>query len=196
MNALAEELNKFIDGRIPVIIRRGKVTSLDLTNDVCGITPKDGGADYKGVKLRSITKENAPSRFVVYPKVGSDVLFGIVQNNANDAFVIETSEIDNILIEIDTTLKFHIKTDGSIDIKSTQVKFNDGSFGGIVKVTELVSKLNTIESSLNTLKALVTSWVTVPGDGGAALKALLTAWAAMTITPTTNSMIHNTKVIH
>jgi len=46
----------------------------------------------------------------------------------------------------------------------------------------------------NTLKAAFTSWVVVPTDGGAALKAITAAWAGSTITPTVLADIENDAV--
>ena len=54
-----------------------------------------------------------------------------------------------------------------------EIRLMGGQLGGLVKVEELVKKLNAVEKDLNSLKQVFTTWVTVPQDGGAALKAAL-----------------------
>ena len=53
-----------------------------------------------------------------------------------------------------------------------------GKHGGIIKIEELTTKLNTIEQDINALKQALSTWVPIPSDGGAALKAAVTSWAA------------------
>lgn len=65
----------------------------------------------------------------------------------------------------------------------SEVKFLDGSFGGVVKVTELVQKLNNLENKVN---ALITWGLTVsPAFSPGTL-----------LTPTVNEDIENIKVKH
>ena len=79
---------------------------------------------------------------------------------------------------------------------SIDVILNTGSNGGMVKVNSLVSKLNTVESDLNNLKTVLSTWVPVPNDGGAALKTAAASWAGQTLTPTQASDLENNKVKH
>lgn len=72
----------------------------------------------------------------------------------------------------------------------------DDSYGGLVKVGDLVAKLNVLESDLNTLKQAFTAWVVVANDGGAALKAASAAWAGQTITETQVADLENDKIKH
>lgn len=80
------------------------------------------------------------------------------------------------------------------DLESIQ--FLDGSFGGLIKIEDLVDKINTIEQDLNTLKSAFSSWVTVPNDGGAALKTATASWAGQSITPTQVADIENDLITH
>lgn len=77
-----------------------------------------------------------------------------------------------------------------------EVVFLGGENKGMVKVTELVDKLNTLESDINDLKTAFSSWITVPNDGGAALKAAAASWYSSPLTPTQISDLENDKVQH
>jgi len=77
-----------------------------------------------------------------------------------------------------------------------QVILNEGEFGGLVKVEELVEKINNIESDINSLKNVFTAWVPVPNDGGAKLKADVTDWALDLITETQKEDLENEEVKH
>lgn len=76
------------------------------------------------------------------------------------------------------------------------VQFNGGKNEGLVKVVELTAKLNSLESDLNALKNVFTAWVTVPSDGGAALKTAAATWAGQKLTKTTKTEIQNNKIKH
>ena len=92
--------------------------------------------------------------------------------------------------------KLHLKADKKLEINSPEIKFNSGTFGGVPKVSPTVAKLNKLEAELNQLKGLIASWVIVPGDGGLALKTLLSAaWTSTTLTPTTISDLENPKIL-
>lgn len=76
------------------------------------------------------------------------------------------------------------------------IKLLDGSFGGLIKVEDLVSKLNTIEDDINTLKDVFTNWVVAPSDGGAALKSISASWAGDKLDNTNVDEIENEKITH
>jgi phage baseplate assembly protein gpV len=70
---------------------------------------------------------------------------------------------------------------------------NGGANGGVPLSAPLVSKINALESDLNTLKGIFTTWSPTPNDGGVALKALLGAYSSNSITPTTETEVSNTE---
>jgi len=80
------------------------------------------------------------------------------------------------------------------DVES--IKFLDGSYGGLIKIEDLVSKINNIESDINDIKTVFQTWVAVSGDGGAALKAAAAAWYGSPITETQKADIENDKITH
>jgi len=83
-----------------------------------------------------------------------------------------------------------------VEIASEKIVYNGGDNEGWAKVRELTEKLNAIEKDLNNLKQVFSTWVTVPNDGGAALKAASTTWASNRLIETQQRDIENDKVKH
>ena len=85
-----------------------------------------------------------------------------------------------------------------MDIQVTEdgIELNGSNYGGVVKVGDLVDKINTIERDINKLKLAFSTWVTVPNDGGAALKAAAATWYAAQLAITTSSELENTTLSH
>ena len=81
------------------------------------------------------------------------------------------------------------------DIESIQ--FLNGSFGGLIKIEELTTKLNNVEKDLNDLKEVFsTTWTPTPNDGGAALKVAAANWYAATIAETERGDLENELIKH
>jgi hypothetical protein len=77
-----------------------------VENDTCTVD------NYEDVRLNSIV-EGLDSQFTIYPKVGSKVVIGRLENEDN-AFVIGVSEIEKVIIKIgDQSFEFQ---DGNVTI--------------------------------------------------------------------------------
>lgn len=107
--------------------------------------------------------------FVLIPKVGSIVLVSFLADS--EYYVTMVSDIDSIFL-------------------------NGNNYDGVVKITDLVTKLNNLENKLNDLIIVFNSWTPVPNDGGAALKAVLASWVATALTPTIKANLENITVKH
>lgn len=123
---------------------------------------------------------------IEFPSIGSTVM--VAKMPDGETYIVRGSDIDKWLCYIDTDNKLEADVNGFV--------FNNGNFGGLVKVFDLVNKLNAIESDLNTLKTAFSTWIVVPTDGGAALKAIAATWYGSVITPTVASDLENLKVKH
>lgn len=77
-----------------------------------------------------------------------------------------------------------------------QVIANEGQLGGLIKIEDLVNRLNILEKDVNTLKTAFNTWVTVPNDGGAALKAAAATWSGNPLTETVREDMEDTKFLH
>jgi len=159
------------------------VDSVDINKKSCDVTPINGDAPILGVKLMA---ESDPGKgMFLIPKEGSAVIVNMLDKD--NACVVMYSELEKIVVETG---------DQKIEMQNGSIVFNGGNFNGLVKVLELTQKLNAIESDINTLKNVFTTWVPVPNDGGAALKTAATAWSISTLTPTTQTDIENQKIKH
>lgn len=150
---------------------------------------------------------------VLVPTTGSNAVYYLPSNGTQVVCWLETgkrlclgavfSEADPVPAEVDENtqvLQFgeaqvilkadsiHLKI-GSISIlMDDKITFNDGSKNSfMMKIDQVVSKLNRLENALNALKQVFTLWVPAPMDGGAVLKAAITSWATQLIQPTTTA---------
>lgn len=116
--------------------------------------------------------------------------------SATASFGIYLEDSQTNIEVIDNKITITTKDNGSIIIDGENILFNGGDNGGLVKVNDLVSKVNIIENDLNTLKNAIAGWTPVLNDGGTALKTATSAWFAATITNTTAADLKNDKVKH
>ena len=128
------------------------------------------GLSVPDVRLRASTEVDG-AQILLRPAVGSVVIVGSL-----------TGDLDHLVVL-------------SMD-RAEEVVINGGSLGGIVKVKELTSKLNTLEREINDIKQLLSSWTPVPNDGGASLKVAVASWAGKPITLTRREDYEDTKVTH
>jgi len=148
-------------------IYQGIVKSVD--GILCTVTM--GGIDIPNVRLRA-SEIDDDSQMLVMPKIGSAVIVGSLSGDLSDLVVLQVDKVESISV-------------------------NGGKLGGLIKINELINKLNAIENDINTLKQVFsTAWVTVPQDGGAALKAASAAWASNTLTVTEVQDIEDDKITH
>lgn len=130
-----------------------------------------GEIDIPDVRIRASETANDNSQMLVCPKIGSAVILGSLSGDYTDLAILSVDEVDHIII-------------------------NGGKKGGLINVTDLVNRLNTIERDINTLKSAFASWVAVPQDGGAALKIATSAWSGSQLQPTTKEQIEDNLVTH
>lgn len=175
--AIIEAVNK-ITGRHKsdeVTYVNAEVTSVDIAYRICSCVVIDGHTEYElpTVKLMAVVDDG----LLIEPSIGSIVKVIFSQNI--EPFVCQYSEIENI----------------TIDAK-TSIKFNDGTFGGLVKISELVDKINKIEKDINSLKNVFSTWIVAPSDGGAALKTASVQWVTDRLTETKIEDLENKLITH
>lgn len=157
------------------------VKSIDTVTYTCYCEPIADYADIQQVKIKLAADKNG---FFLVPKVNSLVIVSFT--SMSSAFISMVTEIDNLVIYIDSNNKLEVSSTGFI--------FNGGSLGGLVKLNNLVTKLNNLESLINKFVTNINGWTPVPNDGGAALKALFTGNPVAALTPTVNADLENTKI--
>lgn len=120
------------------------------------------------------------------PSVNSTCLIGVIENNLTNTFLIYASAIEEHLIIDKTGFKVHLNN-GFLTINGDQ-------FSGIVKAPELKEQLDKNTLILEKIQSVFNSWTTVPNDGGAALKALVSQFTNLDRADLSN--IENNKIKH
>lgn len=112
-------------------------------------------------------------------------------DNSNGIFI--TPKIDSVVIVV-----MNSNFDGFVGMYSAidYIQFGDGSYNGMVKIEDLVSRMNIIENDINDIKTAFSNWVVAPNDGGAALKTIAGSWFGSQLDPTENSDIENEDITH
>jgi len=180
--ALMQQLLQWIPASVV-----GKVTAVQAPA-TCTVEPIDGGAVFYKVRLRG-TADGDDSGVYAEPKVDSYVIISPLNHDDTQMWVSRFTEVE----------KWHVRTNSGSKVEvlaNGEVHLNGDSKGALVVVSDLVTKLNTLENDLNTIKAVFSAWTPVPNDGGAALKGAASTWAGQTLTNTTAANIQNTKVKH
>jgi hypothetical protein len=159
------------------------VVSVDKAKNTCDVSID--GNELGEVRLQAIVDVNRKG-CRLYPAVNSSIVIEQMDDKGNWVVALY-SEIEEVVFEIGGM---------SLVMNAQGIVLNGGGLDGLVKLNDLVTKLNTVEDDLNTLKTVFKSWVTVPSDGGAALKTAATTWANASITKTTKADLEDTNVKH
>ena len=158
------------------------VNSVDIATRTCDCSIIDGNvaSDLPGVLLMSEVDDG----LLIEPVVGSTIK--VLFSRDVDPIAVQFSEIANVTL-----------------ITSGLIALNGTNYGGLIKLMDpnnpqagILSKLNNLESSINNLKTLLTTWIPVPTDGGAALKTIITEWSGMQLTETLSSDLENANITH
>lgn len=143
------------------------VKSRDDSNLICVCTPINGiDSDIPDVRLVA----GAGNGIIFFPRVGSIVL---VQPFAKDqtAYLAMVSQLDKI-------------------------QMLDGSFGGLVEVANLTTKLNNLENKVNSIISTFNTHVHSGVQTGAGSSAVSPTQVSGTLTPTNRGDIENTYITH
>jgi len=151
------------------------VNSVNKPKRTCSCTVIAGHTEYQlnSVKLMAVIDDG----LLIEPAIGSSVK--VIFSVNLEAFICQYSEIENI----------------TIDAK-TKIQLNDGTLGGLIKIEVLGEKINSLEDDINSLKQAFATWLTVPSDGGAALKTVTAQWTGSRLKKTKVSELENTKITH
>ena len=161
------------------------VSAVDQAKRICTCSPVDGGADILEVRLESdiaINSDNepiasTPKGFFIVPQIGSLVIVTFLAKD--DAFISAWTEIEEVIVI------------------TPQFTFNDGAFGGLTKLSDLVDRIKEYEDLFTQLKTDFNAWTPVPQDGGLALKAILiSGFLTKTVPSSSVSDFENDKIIH
>lgn len=150
------------------------------------ITVQYGDLTLSEVRLRAVENDNQP-QLLITPAIGSYVLvLDLSAGKFARCVVIQFSEVDSISIK-----------NTNITIDANQITLNGGSNKGLVKIDELVSKLNTLENAVNNLAAAYNSHShLVSTTAGAGNTTSIVNTYNDTLTNTTVNDLEDTKITH
>lgn len=166
MSEYSDQIRRAVRQLAGVTYETFPATVTAVEKESVDVKPLDSEAEISGVRLKAALDGN-DSGIVIVPKQGSTVLVTKIGGSDEECFVSMVAEAQEIRVKIGE-VGFFLDADGMV--------FNGGKFGGLVKVEELKSELKKITDYLAAIKQVFgTSWVPVPSDGGAALKAAMNA---------------------
>ena len=128
-------------------------TAKDVTDTTCTVE-RENAPTLHNVRLNAIDDE-LQSYVTVVPAVDSEVLVAIIENLKTEAVVIQSSEVQKVIIKIDEhTLT--MDKDGFI--------FNGGNQNGLVKIADMVNWMGKVYQDLTVLQTQLSTHV-VAGNG-------------------------------
>lgn len=173
------------------------VDSVDLENRTCECTPIDDKATTTISNVMLQAEKN--DGFFLVPADDSIVLVGI--SNEKKAFVLLTSDIQQLQVIIGEDSEFYVKPDqikgivgsSTLLVKDKVIQFNDGTFGGLIKIDTLKIQYDAMIAAFKA--ACVAGFTALSGlDGGASLSAFNTS--AASIQNLNKTTLENTTVTH
>jgi hypothetical protein len=106
--AFRKAINAIIKNEVPIMVTSGTVTNVrEHELDV----EREGLPELLGVRFHSVIDEEQASRFKIIPKVGSEVLCAIIENDSTEAYLLACSEIEKVQITM-AELVFEIEPEG------------------------------------------------------------------------------------
>lgn len=130
METIKDYIDRMIQQNIPTQIVVGKVISVDENKQVCDVDVVNS-PDLLDVRIRAVIDDEKKGVLIV-PKVDSYVLVGLINNRPESAFVASVTELD----------KYYLYANDEIQI-------GGDNFKGLVKIDDLVDKLNQLENKVN-----------------------------------------------
>lgn len=111
MLELAEQLGNALKDTVNKHQIKGVITGVarNVTDKNCDVE-REGESTLQDVRLQA-TEESLTSKIIIKPKEGSVVICAIIENLRSEACVIMCSEIDEVLIKIET-VEFRINAAG------------------------------------------------------------------------------------
>lgn len=142
------------------------VDSVDVTKKTCYCLPID---ESKADIVGARLMADNKTGFFLVPKVGSIVIVSYISNELT--YVSMFSEVD-------------------------EIQLNGDNFGGLVKIQELIDKLNNLENAFNQHLALYNTHTHAGVTSGGSSTAIPSAVDTNVLTPTVKTELENKTVNH
>lgn len=178
-NAVQKLAGTFKEDTVQLII--GTVESVDEDKAICSVKIQND-VTLPNVSLQASICDG----LLIIPVVDSTVY--VLTSKYNTPLVIQWSDIDKFMLQVGDSY-LEVKNDGSF-------QFNDGSFDGLVKVGELVKKINALENLLNGFISIYNTHTHTASSFGAPT-TVPSAIESQQISPITQQQdIENDKIKH
>jgi Tfp pilus assembly protein PilX len=160
------------------------VKSVDEDAQTCVLV---GSVDNNDIEIPDVKlTASVCDGLVIVPVIDSDVK--VICSVYNDPIIIQFSDIEKWYLQVDKS-SATFTSDG-------EIKFNDGSFDGLVKVKELTDKINALENLLNGFINIYNTHTHTASSFGAPT-TVPSAIESQSINPITQqSDIENDKITH
>lgn len=175
-----QELSEALEKAIKAVTRQlqvvdGTVISVDTTAFTCDVKVGDsfGSTTYFDVTLRVL--QGSQASFIEIPKIGTACTIYFMDGNLGRPKMCMVHETDQLLVNC------------------SQVIFNNGSLGGMVKVEDTVTRLNKIENLVNQFFVLFNSHTHNVTAVGSPTGPVIQQ-QSNTLTPTVRADIENTVI--
>ena len=165
---IAGTIERIVAKTSAMVVTEGVVEAVDRDKKTCDVS-RDNMPELFSVRLNAVV--SAAGTLTIYPAKGSRVLCVIIENNPTDAYVLTCTDVEDVV-------------------------FNEGENGGLLRVEAVAAQLSEVKDDLNALKNVFKTWVTAPGDGGAALKAAAATWAGQGLPDVDVDLLQNKKFKH
>ena len=132
------------------------VKSVDKQAGTIVATSLKKEVDYFHVRLKAVLVDGNGRGILAYPVVGSMVSIVLLDGIDTMAAVVQMSDIESFTLVVDNGVSLELTAAG-------QLHLNGDSLGGVVKVEEVVKRLNALERKMNThIHTVATLPTTVP----------------------------------
>lgn len=164
-------------------IRTGQVKAVDQDNLTCDVFDELRGITYHDVRIRPIV--GGDGGIYGIPSIESNAVLGMLNNKEEATIMLFADSYNAFVVNIGTQTMV-ISEDG--------IEFNGGDNGGLVKISDLVTKLNNIENYINDtiFVAYNAHTHTTPSGPSGVPQSLLTD----TLTPTQISDLEDDLITH
>ena len=128
-----------------IYLKVGTASSFDSQTKTFTFTPNDETAPVPNVLTLPITSTTFGS-FTIQPAEGSMVAVAFF--SATTGILISAERAENIIIGANELIDIDVK---DLTIDATQITFNGGNLGGLIKILDLTAKLNDLVTDFNSL---------------------------------------------
>jgi hypothetical protein len=169
MNKVKQAIRQ-LSGNAPVQTLRAVVTDVDADAETCTVESSEG------IETFDVLLSMHGYGLLTIPKTGANCLVGIIQNQNTSAFLIWADAVERY------------------EIRAENIKLNGDAYGGIVDAKELSRQIEHLNILLKAIQNAFKIWITVPNDGGAALKLLSAQFTNLQTADLSN--IENKNITH